>query len=31
LVIVMDDRIIATLDIDAPEWDQCFTAASVTQ
>ena len=31
LVIAMDDRIIATLDIDAPEWDQYFTAASVTQ
>ena len=31
LDIVIDDRIIATLDIDAPEWDQCFTAASVTQ
>ncbi|MEF8768873.1 hypothetical protein [Candidatus Accumulibacter contiguus] len=31
LVIAVDDRIIATLDIDAPEWDQYFTAASVTQ
>ena len=31
LVSAMDDRIIATLDIDAPEWDQYFTAASVTQ
>ena len=31
LVTTMDDRIIATLDIDAPEWDQYFTAASVTQ
>lgn len=31
LVIAMDDPIIATLDIDAPEWDQYFTAASVTQ
>ena len=31
LVTAMDDRIIATLDIDAPEWDQYFTAASVTQ
>jgi hypothetical protein len=25
LVSAMDDRIIATLDIDAPEWDQYFT------
>ncbi len=31
LVIAVDDRIIAPLDIDAPEWDQYFTAASVTQ
>mgnify|MGYP001343416867 FL=1 len=31
LVIAVDDRNIATLDIDAPEWDQYFTAASVTQ
>jgi hypothetical protein len=31
LVIALVDRIIATLDIDASEWDQYFTTASVTQ
>jgi hypothetical protein len=31
LVLAEDDRLIATLDMDLPEWDQYFSRAPVTQ
>jgi len=31
LVTAEEDRLIATLDLDLPEWDQYFSGASVTQ